>query len=198
MNERTERVKAQVTMEDIKQVRQQLDLARTKAQELAIYSRAAGTFYVPKAQDLPGRFLKRGEALGYVLNDHAVTARVVVYQPDVDLVRNRTRGVKVRMPERITKALTSAMVREVPAATDELPGKALGQTGGGGVPMDPRDQKGLKAFQKVFLFDIEVPSRLDAYNVGGRIYVRFDHGFEPLIGRWYRGVRRLLLKRFNV
>ena len=198
VNERNQRVKAQVTMEDIKQVRQELDDARTKAQELAVYSQEEGTFYVPEPQDLPGRFLKRGDVLGYVLNDHAVAARVVVYQPDVDLVRSRTYGVKVRMAERITKTLPSALIREVPAATDQLPGKAVGQEGGGGVAIDPRDQKGLKAFQKVFLFDIQVPSKGDISNVGGRVYVRFDHGSEPLAGRWYRQIRQLLLKRFNV
>jgi putative peptide zinc metalloprotease protein len=34
--------------------------------------------------------------------------------------------------------------------------------------------------------------------VGGRVYVRFDHGREPLYYRWHRVVRELLLKRFNV
>ena len=45
---------------------------------------------------------------------------------------------------------------------------------------------GVKAFQKIFLFDIELPERCGLYNVGGRVYVRFDHGWEPLIWRWYQ------------
>jgi len=56
----------------------------------------------------------------------------------------------------------------------------------------------IKAFQKVFLFDIELPSYEGLYNVGGRLYVRFDHGREPLIWRWYRRLRHLFLRRFNV
>ena len=142
MNERTDRVKALVTLEEIKQVRQQLDDARTRARELAIYSRADGTFYVPRAQDLPGRFLKRGDALGYVLNDHAVAARVVVYQSDVDLVRNRTYGVKIRMPERIATTLPSASSGRCRRRRTSLPGKALGQTGGGMVPIRPPGPEG--------------------------------------------------------
>ena len=64
--------------------------------------------------------------------------------------------------------------------------------------IDPRDQRGLKAFQKVFLFDIQLPHQVYLFSVGGRVYVRFDHGSEPLAYRWYRSVRAVFLKRFNV
>jgi putative peptide zinc metalloprotease protein len=198
MKERSDRVQAQVTMDDIKQVNQQLDHARIKMDELTMYSKADGIFFAPTAQDLPGRFLKRGETLGYVLNNADITARVVIYQADVDLIRGRTRGVTIRFPEKITTTLSAALVREVPAGTEQLPAAVLSQLGGGEVATDPRDQKGIKAFQKIFLFDIRLPHRSYLFNVGGRVYVRFDHGLEPLAWRWYRAVRQLLLKRFNV
>jgi putative peptide zinc metalloprotease protein len=70
--------------------------------------------------------------------------------------------------------------------------------GGGEIAIDPRDMMGIKTFQKIFLFDIELPPPAGLYNVGGRVYVRFDHGKEPMIWRWYRGIRQLFLKRFNV
>jgi putative peptide zinc metalloprotease protein len=198
MKERIDRVQASMTMDDMKQVRQQLAHARTKADELAIHSLADGRFFVPRAQDLLGRFLKRGEVVGYVLNNAAITARVVVYQSDVDLVRNRTLGVKIRLPEKITATLPASLVREVPAGTDQLPSRVLSRVGGGEVAIDPRDQKGVKAFQRIFLFDIQLPYQFRLFNVGGRVHVRFDHGFEPLAFRWYRAIRQLLLKRFNV
>jgi putative peptide zinc metalloprotease protein len=136
--------------------------------------------------------------LGYVLDRKAVTARVVVYQADVDFVRSQTREVLVRLPENITETVPANLLREVPAATDQLPGKALTQEGGGEISVDPRDRLGIKAFQKVFLFDLEVPSFSGLYNVGGRMYVRFDHGYEPLAYRWYRDIRQVFLRRFNV
>lgn len=198
MKERTSRVQAQVTMDDIQQVKQQLDFARVKAKELTIYSRADGVFYVPTPQDLPGRFLKRGAVAGHVLNAAGITARVVVYQSNVDLVRNRTMGVKIRLPERITRTMPASLIREVPAGTDRLPATVLGQAGGGEVAIDPRDQKGVKTVQRIFLFDIRLPEQLYLFTVGGRVHVRFDHGYEPLAWRWYRTIRQLFLKRFNV
>ncbi len=198
MMEITDLVRAQVTLEDINAVRHQLDDARSRMEELVIPSRAAGTFFVQTPQDLPGRFVKRGEIVGYVLNDSALAARVVVSQSDVDMVRERTGSVKIRLPEEISATLPAKLVREVPAGTEQLPSKVLGQIGGGPVAIDPRDEQGVKAFQKVFLFDISLPPQSRLCNVGSRVHVRFDHGLEPLVWRWYRGIRQVLLRRFNV
>jgi putative peptide zinc metalloprotease protein len=194
----SDRIRAQMTAEEISHVASQLKDARERAGELAVYSQAKGTFLVPLPQDLPGKFVRRGEVLGYVVEPSMVTVRVVVSPPDADLVRERTRMVQIRLPENFSEITAASIKREVPAATDQLPAKALGQAGGGVVAIDPRDEKGLKSFQKIFLFDIEPPSNDWIFNVGGRVYVRFDHGYEPLIWRWYREARQLLLTSFNV
>jgi putative peptide zinc metalloprotease protein len=193
-----DRVKAQITKEEMQNITGKLKDAKERAGELTVRSPGSGVFIVPEPQDLPGRFAKRGELLGYVLNPSSVTARVVVYQADVDLVRSQTRDVRVRLPENIPETVPASLLREVPAATDQLPGRALAQEGGGKIAIDPRDRFGIKAFQKLFLFDIELPNFKGLYNVGGRLYVRFDHGYEPLAYRWYREIRQLFLRRFNV
>jgi putative peptide zinc metalloprotease protein len=193
-----DRVKADITKDEMQHISGKLKDAKEREGELTIRSPGAGVFIVPVPQDLPGRFAKRGELLGYVLDPTAVTGRVVVYQEDADLVRCQTRDVRVRLPEDIRETVSATLLREVPAATDQLPGRALTQEGGGKIAIDPRDRLGIKAFQKVFLFDIELPSFRGLYNVGGRLYVRFDHGYEPLVYRWYRAVRQLFLRRFNV
>jgi putative peptide zinc metalloprotease protein len=52
--------------------------------------------------------------------------------------------------------------------------------------------------RKVFQVDLQLPVELGLVNVGGRVYVRFDHGWEPLMAQWYRQGRQLFLSRFNV
>jgi putative peptide zinc metalloprotease protein len=194
----SDRVQMEITKEEIRGVQAQLDDARQRAWELTVRSTSSGTFIVPMAQDLPGRFVERGELLGYVLDRSAITARVVVSQSDVDFVRQRTQRVQARFPGKIAVCLPALLRREVPAATDQLPGRALSREGGGGIAIDPRDRLGIKAFQKIFLFDLELPTYEGLYNVGGRVHVRFDHGKEPLAWRIYRGLRQLFLRRFNL
>jgi putative peptide zinc metalloprotease protein len=193
-----DRVKAQITKEEMHNITGKLKDAKEREGELTVKSPGSGVFIVPVPEDLPGRFAKRGELLGYVLDPSSVTARVVVYQADADLVRSQTRDVRVRLPENIPDTVPATLLREVPAATDQLPGRALAQEGGGKIAIDPRDRLGIKAFQKLFLFDIELPNFKGLYNVGGRLYVRFDHGYEPLAYRWYRLIRQVFLRRFNV
>ena len=52
--------------------------------------------------------------------------------------------------------------------------------------------------QKMFQVDIEIPAPSRFLNVGGRAYVRFDHGRAPLAVQGYAYLRRLFLSRFNV
>jgi len=194
----TDRVQAKITLEEIQQVKAELADARRREDDLTVRSAAAGKIMIPMADDLPGRFVRRGELLGYVLDRSAMIARVVVNQADVDFVRQKTMDVKVRFPEEIARKMPARILREVPAATDQLPSRTLSQEGGGEIAVDPREMAGIKAFQKFFLFDILLPPPQREYNVGGRVYVRFDHGREPLAYRWYRSIRQLFLKKFNV
>ena len=90
------------------------------------------------------------------------------------------------------------MVREVPAARDELPSTALSSHGGGVIAADPRDPKGGKAMMSTFQFDLELPREARGATYGGRAYVRFVLRPEPLAVQWYRRVRQAFLARFNV
>jgi putative peptide zinc metalloprotease protein len=194
-----DRVKADIAKEEIENISARLDDAREREKELTVHSDTKGIFVLPMAQDLPSVFVRRGQLLGYVMDRSAINARVVVSQADVDSVRRKTRKVTVRLPEDLDTVLTAELKREVPAATDQLPGLALSREGGGEIAIDPRDTFGKKAYQKMFLFDVELPpSSRGIYHVGSRVYVRFDHGAEPVAFRWYRGLRQLFLRRFNV
>jgi len=194
----TDRVKAEITKEEMKQVTANLERARERIADLTVRSLMDGVFLSPMAQDLPGRFVRRGELLGYVVDRSMIAARVVVTQEDVDFVRQKNQGVQIQLPEKIGEVFSVAVKREVPAATDQLPSRTLSQQGGGEIPVNPQDTQGMKAFQKIFMFDLELPEHEKPYHVGGRVYVRFDHGWEPLLWRWYRSARQVFLKRFNV
>ncbi len=191
-------VKAQMLEEERKYYEESLRRTHEKIEDLTIRSQAAGTFVLPKSEDLPGHFVKKGELLGYVVELSTLTVRTVIGQTDIDLIRHETQGVDVRVAERLSETMSARVARLVPAASEELPSPALGSEGGGEVPMDPRDPKGQKAMRRMFQIDLQLPSDHGVLNVGGRVYVRFDHGWEPLAFQWYRDVRQLFLSRFNV
>lgn len=191
-------VKAKMLEEEQRYIEERLARARERQSELVIRSRAAGTFVLPKAADLPGRFVKRGELLAHVVDLKTIIVRTIVDQSDIDLIRHQIQDVEVRLAERLADPMPATITRLVPAASEELPSPALGSEGGGQVPLDPHDAKGQKAIKKLFQMDLELPVQHGILNVGGRVYVRFDHGREALAVQWYRQGRQLFLARFNV
>jgi putative peptide zinc metalloprotease protein len=192
----SDRAQAEITRTELGQAQAELARDSERAERLTAHSRANGMFVVAKAPDLPGRFLREGEPVAYVTPASSRIVRVTVPQDDIELVRHKLRHVWVKLPGRITETYDAALVREVPAARDELPSRALGAGGGGQLAIDPRDQHGTKTLQRVFQFDLELPAEAPSEAFGSRVYVRFEHEWEPLGSQWYRRARQLLLSRF--
>jgi putative peptide zinc metalloprotease protein len=192
------RVRAELIEEQRKVVQENLARAQERLAQLTVHAAVAGLFVMPMASDLPGRFVHRGQTLGHVVDVETVTVRTLVSQEQIDLVRLSTRSVEVRLAERFAAIAAARMQRVVPAASDELPSAALGTQGGGAVAVDPTDREGRKAVQKYFQVDVRLIAERRAANIGGRAFVRFDHGWEPLAFQWYRQARQLFLSRLNV
>jgi putative peptide zinc metalloprotease protein len=193
----TDRVQADITRQEIALKESNLVRALERMEALRIRSALEGTFLSPSAQDLPGRYAKRGEVLGYVVYQQSRIARVVVTQDDIELVRNKLSGVVIKLTHRPTETFVAKVIREVPSASDRLPSKAFTEAGGGRFIPDPRDKDQTKTLQRTFQFDLELPPDGANTNFGSRVLVRFDHGTEPLGLQWYRRLRQLFLSRFE-
>ncbi|MEE9493835.1 MAG: biotin/lipoyl-binding protein [Gammaproteobacteria bacterium] len=178
----------------------QADLSRTqeRVDHLLVRSPVSGRFVVPASDDLPGRFLKQGEVVAYVVDQPLTRARIVVPQQYADRVRSSTQAIELRPIEDISRVITAQIKRERPAASNRLPSKALGTRGGGDIAVDPADMDGLKTAQSIFQFDLVLPEDANLSYSGSRVYVRFDHGTQPLGIQWYRSLRQLFLRQFSV
>jgi putative peptide zinc metalloprotease protein len=175
----------------------QVALARTEQRigQLEVRALVPGTLVLPYQQDLPGTFVRQGSTLAYIVEPSQIGIRVAVPEYDAALVRQMTRAVEVRMAgDRDT--LAAEVVRDAPSATFDLPSAALGDRGGGALPTDPADKDGLRARDPVVLIDLALPAR-KLERIGARAWVRFDHGAQPLAGRWLRQVRQAFLQHFN-
>jgi putative peptide zinc metalloprotease protein len=191
-----DRVQADLTRQEL-QIRQaNLTRVQEKTDQLTVRAATAGTLVIPRAEDLPGRYYKRGEVIGYVTAPEAQIVRAVVTQDDIELVRLRTVAVELKLPGRLGETIPSKLLREVPAGSERLPSKALTEAGGGRLAVDPRDQNQTKTFQRTFQFDLSLPHSTPGL-FGTRVLVRFDHGSEPLGWQWFRRIRQLLLARFD-
>ena len=194
----TDRAKFEITTIELDNARAELTTKTKRAERLVARSGGEGTFAVIRPQDLPGRFVREGQQIGYVLPPGSRIVRATIPQDDIDLVRDRLRSTTVKLTERLDETLPARIIREVPAGREDLPSKALGGTGGGALPVDPRDQQGMKTLQRVFQVDIELPLNVaSAAAFGSRAYVRFDYQWEPIGQQIWRRARQLVLSRLQ-
>ncbi len=191
-------VQGDILLQQLEHEKISLERVNERYQKLIIYSEVEGVLTVPKSQDMAGQYFKKGELLGYLMDPRQLIARVAVTQDNIDLVRNRFKSVALRYADSIPNEYAVKVLRETPSGLMELPSAALSQNGGGHIPVDPNDSKGLKTLERIFFVDLSLPSDAIPSAFGGRVYVRFDHIGEPLLRQFYRRVRQLFLSRFHV
>jgi len=181
--------------EEISRTEAELARAAQRIAQLEVRAQAEGTLSMPNQRDLPGTYARQGVTLAHVLERSEIAIRAAVPEYDAALVRDQTRSVEVRVAGD-SSAARAELVRDIPAATFDLPSPALGDRGGGPHATEPADKEGLRTRQPVVLVDLKVPaSRIE--RLGATAWVRFDHGAQPLAQRWYRELRQVFLQHLN-
>ena len=184
--------------EQVRREQAVVDRLRDQFARLTLRSAAHGTLLLDRPDDLQGRYLKKGEIVGYVVGEHVPMIRVVVHQEDVDQVRLARGDVEVKLADDLSVTWVASVLREVPAAGKELPSPALGQRGGGEIVLDPNDSEGVKTVQSLFEFELELPKDAPGQYLGSRVLARFEHAPMPIGVRGWHQVRRLFLSQFHV
>jgi putative peptide zinc metalloprotease protein len=193
-----DRVRWELTRDALGVAREELEYYRRMQEDLTVLSPTSGTFILSvAAEDLPDRFLRKGHEVGYVVPAAVVTARVLVSQDDIDLVRTRTEQVRVKLAGRMYDTFEGRIRRELPKASDQIQNLAMSSFGGGRAPLNSADAQNPKTLQTWFEFELELPGTL-ASVLGEHVYARFEHDAEPVGWRIYRSVRQIFLERFSV
>ena len=187
---------AQNLLQESERTEAELMRADERVTQLEVRAGVAGTLALPRYADLPGTFVRRGAPIGYVLQSTEMRVRAAVDQDHAHLVRHRTRAVEVRLADAMNTRVPARLGTDVPAATRQLPSPALGERGGGPYLIEPADSDGVRSTEPVLLYDVFLSNRM-LERVGGRAWVRFDHGSEPLAFQLYRRASQLFLKQFD-
>jgi putative peptide zinc metalloprotease protein len=196
--------KARAFQLELEQLNREIALESERIGDLTAKAHAAGAVFVKDANDLAGKFVKRGDVLGYVIapansaDQLKPIVRVAVEQDDVSLLKGRIKGVQVQLAGNTDQSYPSRLLRDVPAALVKLPSAALGDRGGGDLTTDPQDKDALRTARPTYSFDVAMPETAIANNgfVGQKAFVRFDLGNSPLAMQWLRQAQQTVLMKF--
>lgn len=190
-------VQADITLDEMHLMQGKIARLEEQISELVMKSPQDGAFVMTNTSDIEGYFVKQGDPVAYVINYDEVSVRVVVPQNAIGLVRQNVENVEIRFVERINQTYITNVSREIPAATYKLPSKALAQQGGGRIQTDPFDEGGTKTKDQYFQFEIALPENVKTSHIGQRVFVKFNHGKEPLAMQWYRSFEELFLNELG-
>ncbi|AWN41764.1 hypothetical protein DK389_16215 [Methylobacterium durans] len=190
-------VDAAIVEHEIGYASEKLALASVKVEQLAVRSPAVGVVELRSPATLFGRYVPRGELLGYVLTE-ATTVRALLAEEDVDLARSSTQRVLIRIGNDGEERLLPARLgRIVPAGARELPSAVLGTSGGGNTASDPTRADGRRALTTFFEAEVILEKPLAPGLIGRRVDVLLDHGWATPAWHLARAVKLLFLKELK-
>jgi putative peptide zinc metalloprotease protein len=194
----TDRLQGELTRRELELEEAALARVEHRVAELTAIAGRDGRWVLSAPRDLEARYFSKGALLGYVVTGDLNDVRVVVAQEQVDLVRQATRRIRVKLADRPGETFQARLVREVPGATDEVPSRALTVDGGGRLAADPRDPGGMKTLARTFQFELVLEPEARAVNFGTRAYVRFEHEPRPLAEQLWRRIRQVFLSHLGL
>ena len=196
--ETDDRVRAQSMRDELVSRHARLAYAGRRVEALDVAAAVDGRWAPAAPTELAGRYVKRGEVLGFIVGGPATLVRAAVPQEDMDLIRSRLRDVQVRLANDPRTTLDAHLRREVAGGEFDLVSPALGTSGGGEIAVDPSQQGGKRSLKRVFDIELQLDRPGASSVFGDRAYVRFDLGPAPLAWQWFLRLRQLFLARLNV
>jgi putative peptide zinc metalloprotease protein len=180
--------------------RQLLQRLEEDKSNLVVRARVSGWWTLPRPEEMPGRWLPKGSALGLIINTNAFEFSATVRQEELDRLFGRLhQQAEVRLFGQGGLNLQLRDLRIIPGAQYVLPTIALGWAGGGEMPVSSQDRQGRLAAEPFFNVIGRVEPPPEAVLLHGRTgKARFDIGREPLLPRAMRALWQLLQKRYQL
>jgi putative peptide zinc metalloprotease protein len=192
--------KAGQASDEVQRLHERLAYLDAQLDRLDVRAQRDGQLVLPQAQDLPGRYLKRGTLIGHVMPPkERPILRVAMNEQDMRDLRLPVQGVTVQPADRSAALIRATLLRDGGGAGMQLPSAALSREMGGDLPTDPADKAHLRTLKPVVLMDVrlDLPADQEPMPLGGRAWVRFDQGWSPPIAQAWRWVRHQVAERFN-
>ena len=191
------RVEAQRLEDELRTVDAELARVRGERERLVATAPVAGAVSWSLALE-PGRFVERGDVLGFVTGDDDWRLRVLVDQRGMGRLREGVAAIDLVSRSAPGRTGRGELVSETPLAVDTLPDRALGTLGGGSIAVDQRDPDGLRLLVPMFEVEVRIEDGADGgHRIGQRFLVRFVHSSRPMGPRLLERLSTLLRTRLD-
>ncbi|WP_214660509.1 hypothetical protein [sulfur-oxidizing endosymbiont of Gigantopelta aegis] len=201
-----DRSEGPIILQELEHARSVLAEIEFRTAHLIVKSPRAGQWLALKPELLQGKYIQRGELLGYVLQPNDLTIKAVADQAAINAIRQNVINIEVRPASDIDKIIPATLNRQIPEASKVIPHLALTSTGGGIFEIDPAfnepgsssaSAQEVRTFENLFQLEF-LTQEATSLRLGERVYIRLQHKDEPLFWRWWRDLRRVFLAELDL
>ncbi|MEL6550931.1 MAG: PqqD family peptide modification chaperone [Pseudomonadota bacterium] len=189
---------ARIAERELEHALADLELAQSRQQDLSVRAPTTGRVALLETSDMPGRYVNKGQLLGYVSTFQDPMIRAIVSEDSSDLILQGTTSIDIRLISAPATTHAARIEREVPALDATLPSLALATVGGGSVLLDPSSPRAQRSVENLLHLDLKIRNSYEFETIGERAYVRFVHEPVSLSTRIHRRVRQVFLRHFNI
>ncbi len=187
---------------------------RAEQEDLLVRAPCAGTWIAPDVSTWRGSLVPRGTEFGVVQGETQHYLSAVVRQADVArLFTGNVKATEVKVTGLETSTFKVTELQAIPAEQGLLPSASLGLAGGGQTPVEADEKGGSKHTGLVGAGEgkgtrttepfFEVRGYLGAepgclLHHGQRLVARLELPWEPLLAQWWRSLRQLFQRNYQV
>jgi putative peptide zinc metalloprotease protein len=198
---------ARIDIAEVEALRTKLKDREERLAKLTITAEQDGQVVGPQLQDLPGRWISKGQALCMVMDPSELVVKSLVTQADAQLLtQSKENKTQVRVAGSIVEVIPAKRLEVVVAGSNSLPHPLFTPQGGGEQQVDPSERDGTKSVTKQFEVRIYLPEDVKLTHVmhdeekdrpaavlpGQRAYVRLDLGRQSVFWQIWRRVEQLI------
>lgn len=172
-----------IAQDELRYLQGELQKKQKDYDDLTIRAPFDGRLVAPRLNDLPGRYLERGNEIAMVATLDTLVVRTFFQQTDGQLTMlPNDPAPEVRLAGDLGTRLVARRIREIPSAHNDVPPQ-LTHAAGGPIPVDPSDPSKSQVPLKEIRLELDNPEL--KYVPDQRAFVRFklDHK-RPLIWQW--------------
>lgn len=171
----TEPERSALMQDQILELEVELTDLNRQVSDLTVRATQTGIFSIAALPDLQGRYIRKGELLGFVYEPGAVEVHTVLNAINDQTIRGGDVAAEVRFSGQPNLSIRVDEIIVVPQALDRLPDSVLGSRMGGEVLVDGNDEAGLNTMYPVFQFNLILPLIENTEALGKTASIKFKH-----------------------
>lgn len=173
----------------------------SRAAQLTVRARHAGTWVSPQQAERMGSWMPRGEVMGQLVDLERIRFVAVVTQQQADrLFGTEIDQVAIRLAGQVDREISADGINILPYQRQRLASAALGWMGGGKIPVRQDDERGEMASEPFFEIRValdQLPAQTVAlHGLSGQLRVSLEP--VPLFSQWRRALMQQLQKRYQI